>query len=99
MQIAKVGVPNAAYAIYGYISASAYWNYVNIYGKCYDCRDELLPQGNWIYGKVTLEGRSVHDARLLAESWSPFDIRTFKMIAEGCCPKGLTSGMLQDGGE
>jgi len=99
MKIEQVIVPDAAYAVYDHISASAYWNYVNIYGKCYNCDGELLPLGDWLYAKVQLEGGSVGDARALAESWNPFDLRTFDMVKEGCCPKGLTSGMLQEDAE
>jgi len=96
MKIDKVIVPDAAYAIYDHISASGYWNYVNVYGKCYNCEDELLPLGSWLYGKIQLEGGSVKDARLTAECWSPFDLRTLEMIQAGCCPKALTNVQIQE---
>jgi len=95
MKISIVLVPDTAYAVYKYCSFSRHWNYINVMGGCYNCKDKLLPIGDQVYAKIILEGMSHDDAEKYAAGITLVDLRTLEMMLSGCCPKGLEALWLE----
>lgn len=97
MEIIPFRIKYGAYGIYSFGVGTPYWNYVNVWGKVYDCNDLLIIERDMLYGHVELEGEFYKLGEAYAKIASPLDIRTFEMIKAGCCPPGLTNLLLPGG--
>ena len=94
MRWLNVIVPSGAYCIYRFYNYTPYWEYGNVYGKCYDCNDVPFV-GDWIYAKIILEGAKHKDAEAAAGSILLNDIRTLDQLKAACCPPRLMSELLK----
>jgi len=93
MRWMKVIVHRAAYCIYRFYNYTPFWEYGNVFGKCFDCNDIAIP-GDWIYAKIILDGSSHKEARAAAGSILVNDMRTLEKLKAGCCPPRLMRELL-----
>jgi len=93
----KVIVPTAAYCIYQFCGTTPYWNYVNVYGPCWNCNDVKLPGDYYIYGKIMKEGRSREEVVAEAAAHGGMDMRTLRDLKIGCCPVYLGTDIIASG--
>lgn len=98
MFVVPIRVIYAAYGVFGFTVGTPYWNYINVYGRCFDCNDFLMKETDRPFAHIELQGASREDADAFAASLTPFDLRTLDMIKAGCCPPRLTAHLLETEG-
>lgn len=97
MRIIPIRVHGAAYGVFSFGVSTPYWNYINIYGRCYDCNGIMMKEVDRPYAHVELEGTPREDGEKFGSIMSPFDLRTLEMVKAGCCPPGLVNPLLGEG--